>query len=1686
MDLIDINALKESELQTNSAEDSNSPFSYLEWKRSHLSLIEKNSEKEYNLYLLNWFSQNKKKTVSQKFVLRQKYLYLLDQLKLFFTDKEKASWYNQINLADDRELLLGIPYFAKRLKEISLYYLSLRKKIQNSKIKHNLVGSIGGLQHEIYSYLLETFALSAKNQEHSPAVFNTLPLFSDLQNKLTVTVEELYDDKHYFDISPTQSISKYFDFSHNLTGQYLATKGIVLSSAESFFKLFDSDITGDDALTTFNNITGTLFEATDSDIYTQFIQKYLAETKYTTSYVPELTTTNVYTASLAQGDNQFFYPYGNTSSTFSINQILPIMPLSTVNIEGATGGDNSTESDVITVRYKNTTKSAWLKNVDYVDSIQTIKARMNRNSSTSFIFPYPGYGLSGQDVEWTGPTFETSQEFNFLKGEYKASVNQAYWSQTLPLDTCEPLLLNNSNFVYDGAISNKDPRFADQFYLRDTRSTDTTLPQGNAEGAWLFKFTEANLPVSSLQDNVYLWPYIRINLEERLESHLEKIDFTKACNEVSVQDIPTSYFVAASSIENADKIYKLNNYGDPFGNALECAWLSAVSIENEGYRYAVQDGFVASFAAGESTRFIWNKPVSIDPEIPDIGTQLEDVFKTISHKADCPFATNNPKTGTLEWENCTCKQVYHSPFGHSQDSFAAGNYFADCVLEVSDSELSPVDFSSWRDSLGRDLTQGGGNLKFAWYKTVNGNSWGKGRWVTNSGTAPFELFPGKSYVYIRANAKTSSTSFPSYAVTYSFDTKNAVWVEAKKDPYNSDWISTNNVSKMKLFPGDFIGIQRRSTVVHELLSGTFVESFLENKGSIWSTYDTVPVNCKSIPTINISWPKEPKPFNSTNPQYPPFNFSELARVEAWAIRRLEDKVEEIYVNPTKYDSYSTRNSVEYILLTSTNTVKVTAENPISFNDIFDSIMFSPPTMIGTYMIGVTARKTDGTIVEVPYSTIPAITCTSDFVADYTPITFETPTCGFLLEKTLKGWNYNKNKIDILAQGARPYWAVLYTEKNATTRYKGVYSWGYPNEFIDEYLPDNTPRLSPIEISYGSTIDYERKGPFFIWNQPIDFKEYSGTTQWCLLSVVYNPDANTSSLYGTKEKIEPSSIATSQPSDILLSNFIEGDPLQVFYHANNAVTWNIEYNTIQSQETSAPLSSSYVAANPSQNLTNRFNPTIAAMPVLEETYSLGDTGGYFLPQNLGASQFINKNFSIYVDTDKLTGTFVGENPQIHIGGRGLTQEEQFTIYDWTEDNQWMKESITTGVLAGSIKKGLTKSLQTFIPYQSNIDVTTLGLITTETKLSPWGGINDSEWIDPYFDTTSFTGIRSVSAWAIAQVIKEAKKDVEYWTSDIYGNQYGIFKSLNGVPFYERTEVGGELWIKLNNQIALPATKVLSKAYELLKGLLTTEAYNDFYTGNIQIVNCYFNTLFLKTPNVVLFINLSFDYETQEIQVVFDDIRWILLDSKVRYEKSWFFSTEKKVVILVTEFLEVKSNTNFYPYLYELDLNTNKLRTIFELTPGSMRDIFFKNKLTCAFSYDKTVNKFLITYSGIDVITDRLFLLDYYINNEPVCRLHKCVLYEDRINENEIIIPPFVSHQYLTTFVVGANTSFNINIPATNNPTTVNILNNTSVFANVSAGIINFRGTVQRGVYHVNYSLQNKTGESIYCLTLQTSG
>lgn len=1634
--------------------DVNEPFSYIEWKQRRPTLIEDQSSFHYNKYVLEWFQRNKDKRVSNKFLLRQKYLYLLDQLQLFFTDEEKNQWYNKINLANENELLLTIPCFARKLKQISLYYLNLRKKLKTTKLRYNTIGTSLGLEREIYNLILKGF--SSNNPELDPKIVGSLTNLDQLKGGLVIQVEEQYDDKNYLDKSNTIPISSYFNIFHHPTEKYLQTKGISLSSDQWLFTAIS--LSAESNIDVFvSSLTGEIFETIDQDLYNEFVRNFLSENKFLLNVVSSLSTTEVYDVPIEIGSNYFYYPFGVIDKSQTSESILPKISLSSIAIEGAAAGTNLENSDTIFVKNGNQIKGAWLYFKQFENQQETLIADLKQNAITSFLFPYPGYGLSGADVEWSGASYQTTEEYTFLNNELKQSVDNAYWSQILVGDSTEPILINNSTLTNSGANHNKNPNFADQIYLEQFFGENTTAPLTDLSGAWLYEFEKMAWPIIGNSDNSFLFPYYLLSSDQPIEDFYKKLNFQETCDPISIQDFNSSFCIGFSSIEKADRIYKVNNLQDSFEEATECAWLSSSSFDNHiFYKSHKQNGFSALFQPQQITKFIWNGP----------NTPLSAVFQTIEHSKECPFVTNIPSVSAFEWTKCTCKQVYHTPFGHNGLKYEDNNEMSDFIVKESIARTLLFNKSSWRDSQGRLFSN---SPEVAWYKTKKSIGWGDGQWITNNtlSSSPFLLETGNCYYYKRTNSRTEEQEFPAYSVNYAFvGNQTNAWIEAEQNE-DASWKSTDKLSNMTVRAGDFLKFERQNQTTYFLASSELAENVSENRGSLWASSDYVALNSSS-PTTNISWPFVNGPFLVDNygSQAPPTTIETLSAIIAWKIQCDQNpSLVDTLFSPFSYDE---RLSI------------------ITYQNIF-TFTFVPP-QTGTYSISVTAVDNEQTFYFLDSTTIPKLSVVDQYTNVEKLVELNFPSSGFLLEQQLKGWDYNERKSTFGALGAKPYWATLYTDKQPETRFKGALNWGYPKQYINGYLPDTSPRLSPLELTYSTSVKYKRVGFSFEWKQPIIFKSIQGESVWCEISSYTTDFSNLSSIYQTQQVTDLNAIPTYKPTDIQLTNINNGFATEIYYYALNNFTWSIS-STIETNERSFETDSFLISPTPWSNFSNRFYSTIAQIPVLEEIYSEEDVGGYFIPQNLGASQLINKDFSSFVKEDQsLSGSYITEDVDIHIGGRGRTQQDQDTKYDWSEQNQWLKNSSASGLKSETIKNELTRTLQTFVPYEENSVETSLGLVTPASRVSPWGGKYQDQWTDIKNEPKGFTGVRNVSAWNESQILKKNEQVVDCWVTDIYGNQYGLFKQLEDINVVDRRDVLGQLWLKGNDQMVNPASISLTGVF---LSVINNSVYNELISEGIKHVDCFFDTLMIETSSSVVFFQLEYDYENSNLFSILDNttvIENLNINTKV-FDNTWFFPKNKTVTVLLTN----RTNNSIVPELYKLDLNNRKYTKLFPLAnqieqeiKNSLSDIEAESLDRAVMHFNSVKQTYLITYKGLDVNED-IFFINFEIEeqeNLTLKKLDKFINLAPAATTAVILYPPIVSDtRFLEPYDISSNSVFNIQISAENEPTSYQIAE-PLVYPTInvtSQG--SFTGTLSgSGLYDVNYFVSNQNGFTKYSLTL----
>ena len=1603
--------------------DVSNPLSYYDWYNSHNGIIPGQEYRQYNEYLVNWYQTAALKPSQTSNQIRLNYLNLLSQLQLFIPNQQLEEFYNKINIEDEKELLLAIPYYARKLRDIALYYCQLRDKIKKTKLEYNLVGSSTGITQKLLGDILTTYTQKPNSTITIPAsVWRTVPQLSAIRDTITLQLEGYYDFQEYLGKSPSVPVSSYIDITDETTTEYFASIGLALSSDNWIYSAGNIDLSA--------STTPGIIGIDPSVLQNYLSQKYLGEDKYSSTSFSLSTNTEYYTLSVNTGNNFFYWPTGTYYSNVSNRKYYNSTPLSSSGVsKHATAGKTLESADTIFLKTARGLEGAWyyLKTLD-INNTTALTANLPGNSKTAFKFPYPGYGLSAEDLNWTGFSLSSMPTYNFLTPDLKVAVQSTYWATDISkFSYITPLQLVNTNLIFQQATPSTSYDLADKITIWKTppKYTDYSY-SSDVQKAWLYAMKTTDIPIAGFNNpSVIVWPYQRIDTTVAFPSTLPA-NINNVCQPINLTNIPLNNATAGSNITTGDIIYKIPNYKFGASRAIEAAWLSGNTFSVDGNGTTTpflsginQPGLNCYFQSGVKTRFVWN----------GTSTNVNTVFQTFNHEPDCTFITTTSAT-YKDYSLCTCRAVLFTPFGQPGNNFTDNNNLADFI--ALDTQ-SPADFdlNTWRGSDGKDYTT---SVDFTWYKTTNKIGWGSGNWSNSN----FTFNPNKVYIYSRANildADNTTTNLPNLVVRYNYNTNNNVWVKAIKQT-NGAWVSLNTVSDMIVRPGDLLRFERPGyTSFSQYYKYSTATTILTNINNIWASSDYITINNP----ILISYPYQTTndSIGNSNPsQFPTIPLTDIGNYKlSWTITG-PNNLSLVYSNVPTFTFTPSISGVYSITLTG---IKITPGTYTTTTRV--STVTSNAGTVGTTLawpVTTTVYTPDTSAIEV-FTNIPSITALSPYTLTPLLTTYLTPTPGYVINTPLSGWNYNTNNPDNTVAntnpGAYPYWAKAYTNKDSNTNYKGIESWGEPQRIIDEHNIVLQPNISNIVLSGGEYFEYERKSNLPInWIQPITLNNFVSSSTWCQLSVNTNANAAlANTLYNIKNTLV--TIPLTTPSTMSLNNFVDNKPVEVYYNAITPFVWNI---------TAVPqLSTSvYTAPNiiptltpntPWKNLTNRFYPTFTILPYLGALSSVSQIGGFFSPNYLGVTYYLDRGYStnVILSSSQLSATF--EDPFIHVGGRGLTQQNQNTPFEIVdENNTWLKEPVTSGPAAGNIRKDIAKKYQKFIPYQSAYETkidNQIGLITPSSRQSPWGGTNDAEWTDYNNYPVNFAGEVNVDAWSNAQILKTSDLQLDNWTTDIFGNQYGLYKPLTNVLPVNRNSVPGSIWTRKNSQIVYPASTALTGTFV---SYLSTWFYNELVGNGVVKLEVFFDTLYVQTTGAIFLERLEYNYKdntlftantihsiadysnhislampiTPSIKREFDAINYSLNTNTDPYTyfntlytnygkagETWFFPQEKQLIISVCGL----SAGALTPQLYRLDINTRTFSNIFPTIPSDISTI--SNSLTSLnltnfdtpvlsydslskqytmsmFCYNNSNNKFIVelTISGTD--TPALISINVY--------------------------------------------------------------------------------------------------------------
>lgn len=845
--------------------ENSTPWTFSQWQmQQSYADVHGISESAYIQYLKNWYKNKTKLPENNKQRLKQEYIQLLKDLNFLVGQNEKDLFIKDINYNNEEDLVLAIPYFAKKLTEIAKFITSKRESLKRAKNRFNLIGSNKGLESLMYDYVLRSFTQKEGQVVQIPAlpIQNLFPALSAVKNDFFIELEELHDPTNYYDSDPSVDIKEYLDYSHlesfmplmdennPLSEQeiinLISTRFLNRASDSTLFNIFKDYLNN----VSFNPTLSSLGAKINNQIKASY--KYYGEPLYglTALKIDELTTPDyVLQLNFQQGDNWFLWPsgyqelthntYNNTYSAISIQN-------SNLIYSGATPGIKYTEADIIFSDKNGTLEGAWLQGPYTVDRNGQIQITLKGGDSTEFLYPYVGYNLNSKSLYFDGFNFTRSNErfFDSLTTSQQQNILQKYYTSTLPYSAANPIYLNQTTLIDQGVTSGK---FSDEADTLFKKTHDYTVPAlqsgGDGESAFAYKFDRTDLPIT-VGDNNIIWP-----IQTFKENDILTVNFTeKDCLPVRLNDINPAYTmagaVAGQAFDDADVIYKLNGRGD-VTQATEVAWYGSEPVSHLNIHYknipiygtmsAVDCAHMINGSIQSSLSFKASPTQKISFIWCGEDTYADDVFKYIEHEKNCEYGNSYPHdyykdqdfinpvslSDKNHWSKCTCGSVYYSPIGHSGTKVTDYNATADYLFADPFGIGDAFALKSWKDTRGLTIKD---SPQFSYFqldqKEGDGKvGFGTGRWKTSDSVLSevgdrMILKTGRRYTYYRSGLRTNSNSSngntiagkpsPYLVCNYIYPKLNAIMCDGKDVKY--DIVLALDYSKSQSFNFDQIKI----------------------------------------------------------------------------------------------------------------------------------------------------------------------------------------------------------------------------------------------------------------------------------------------------------------------------------------------------------------------------------------------------------------------------------------------------------------------------------------------------------------------------------------------------------------------------------------------------------------------------------------------------------------------------------------------------------------------------------------------------------------------------------------------------------------------------------------------------------------------------------------------------------------
>jgi hypothetical protein len=802
------------------------PLSYSEWVSRNIGIAFSDTNLQYSNYLRTFNKNTETRNAEAINKLREDYVSLLQRLQIIFQNDEEFKRYEKLDFDSNTDLSLVIPAYAKKLKDIALFYSKKRQELKNKKLEYNIVGSYDGLSKLLYSNLVSKFTKNERTEfvSENPLITNS-PEFSAISQNFSIEIEELYDTNDYY--MDQASIDPFTCLFNDLCSRIVTTPlSAKADPIENNYLCNPSDQTVDDLL--FNAYSKYL--ATDV--------RYISGGYYVENY-------KTITLPLEQGNNFFYWFSGQT--VFDIPEgIYNNIDINSIDWTDAKGGSAFDVADMVFVNTGNAmTQGAWLQDTDYVSVSAVMHATIT--DGKIFKYPYPEYGTSAVGGSWSGPglddTIRKSRKFFPTEENFTATenaVNDLYWTNGSSISTVNSVYLQETT-VGQGGYANSRYNNADKVFVTVSNS-EKILYSGERQVAWLYDLNQTQIPITQGVNKVY-YPIQRYENDSDLFFHFEKGE-TIPLSSIKVEDS----FVGAVAGEYLDTSDLLVRNQSICGPEIEMAWLKGVpvrffnGIDNKpcdcdpdlavyytDWKYtegAAQVGVSFKCESNNYIRFIWTgESVDINDVRGFTGFAHDETcpYKYADHSvsiADTNFLNASNKDIFEKWKMCSCQAIQHSPFGHNDSNFDKFRISPDFIVKDS---YYPNNFNkkTWLGYDKKDYRTSKDIARFYPEIIEKELGWGKGEWKSAS-NEKFVLEKGQSYIYHRADTNNCSFDSPFFVINEKYGDGlipndecvkvpyYPVWMKAVQD-IDGKWIDAGVVSDMSLQFGDFITYTHRDS-----------------------------------------------------------------------------------------------------------------------------------------------------------------------------------------------------------------------------------------------------------------------------------------------------------------------------------------------------------------------------------------------------------------------------------------------------------------------------------------------------------------------------------------------------------------------------------------------------------------------------------------------------------------------------------------------------------------------------------------------------------------------------------------------------------------------------------------------------------------------------------------------------------